>query len=71
MPPLQLYIPRICFRFSHFVFDATNGEGEFLCVNHPLNFFVVEWEFNFIVVDFVQTFWNVGALVNLQIIPLN
>ncbi len=53
MPPFQLYIPRICFNFSHFVFDATHGESEFLSVDYSLNFFVVEWEFHFIVVDFV------------------
>ncbi|HFK5739490.1 TPA: hypothetical protein ACG0DN_002625, partial [Enterobacter roggenkampii] len=68
---LPLNIPRISFHFPHWVRLTIHGESEFLCVNHPLNLFVVEWEFHFIVVDFVQAAWNVGASINLQIIPLD
>ena len=70
-PPIHLNVPRIGFYFSHFVFDATHCEGEFLCIDNSFHFFVVEWEFHYIVVDFVQTAWNVGAMVDLQIIALD
>lgn len=48
MPPLQLYLPRISFHFPHWVLLTIHGEGEFLCINLPLNLLVVEWKFHFV-----------------------